>query len=34
MNDLIVALIPLTGFLAFLFGYYAQKKEWKIADFF
>ena len=34
MSDYISALIPLSGLIAFFIGYYAQKKHWKIADFF
>ncbi len=34
MNEIITALIPLSALIAFLFGYYAQKNNWKIADFF
>jgi len=34
MNEYLVALIPILGLVAFLFGYFAQKNHWKVADFF
>jgi hypothetical protein len=34
MNDYLVAMIPSLGLIAFLIGYYAQKYNWKIAEFF
>lgn len=34
MNNYIAVIIPIVGFIAFLVGYFAQKKHWKIADYF
>ncbi|GEM_PF-1808759 len=34
MGENIAVLIPIIGFVAFIFGYFVAKRHWKIADYF